>query len=152
MSKENKSSETAQQSGPSQVTTTEETVTAIPHGIGLAELAASINLIGSEATSVTNPQAPLSSRTLRIPGSPERSDDRKSLVKTSPILGRPKRYALELWVEIEVSSDHFLPPKDDSILEDFARESFDQAYTWMHLCVSGQRWSYVGLLWQERHP
>ena len=58
MSKENKSSETAQQSGPSQVAATEEMVTAIPHHIGLAVLAASINLIGSEATSVTNPQAP----------------------------------------------------------------------------------------------
>ena len=111
MSKENKTSETAQQSGLSQVTATEETVTAMPHGIGLAELATSINLIGSEAASMTNLQAPLSSHTLRVPGSPERSDDKKSLVRTSPILGRPKRYALELWVEIEVSLDHFLPPE-----------------------------------------
>ena len=103
MSKENKSSETEQQSGPSSVTAMEETVTAIPHRIGLADLATSINLIGSEAASVTNPQAPLSSSVSRIPGSPERPDDKKSLVTTSPILGRPKRYALELWVEIEVS-------------------------------------------------
>ena len=93
MSKENKGSEIAQQSGPSQVTATEETVTAIPHRIGLADLATSINLIGSEAASMTNPQAPLSSCISRIPGSPERSDDKKSPVMTSPILGRPKRYA-----------------------------------------------------------
>ena len=109
MSNENKSSETAQQPGPSQVTATEEMVTTISHRMGLADLAASISSIGSEATSVTNPQAPLSSRVLRIPGSPERSDNKKSPVKTSPILGRPKRYALELWVEIEVNSDHFFP-------------------------------------------
>ena len=113
MSKENKSSETAQQSGPSQVTATEEMVTAIPHGIVLAELATSLNLNGSEAASMTNLQAPLSSHISRIPGSPERSDNKKSPVKTSPFLGRPKRYALELWVEIEVSSDHFLPPEDN---------------------------------------
>ena len=147
MSKENKSSETAQQSGPSQVTATEEMVTAIPHGIGLAELAASINLIGSEATSMTNPQTPLNSHTLRIPGSPERSDDKKSPVRTSPILGRPKRYALELWVEIEVSSDHFLPPKDDSISEDFVRESFDQAYpgcTGVYLDMDGHMLAFYG--------
>ena len=147
MSKENKSSEIAQQSGPSQVTATEEMVTAIPHGIGLAELATSINLIGSEATSVTNPQAPLSSRTSRIPGSPERSDDKKSSVRTSPILGRPKRYALELWVEIEVSLDHFLPPEDDSISEDFARESLDQAYpgcTGVYLDRDGHMLAFYG--------
>ena len=147
MSKENKSSETAQQSGPSQVTAMEETVTAIPHGIGLADLATSINLIGSEAASVTNPQAPLSSRISRIPGSPERSDDKKSPVKTSPILGRPKRYALELWVEIEVSSDHFLPPEDDSISEDFARESLDQAYpgcTGVYLERDGHMLAFYG--------
>ena len=95
MSKENKSSETAQQSGPSQVTASEEMVTTIPHCIGLADLATSINLIGSEAASVTNLQAPLSSHISRIPGSPERSDDKKSPVKTSPILGRPKRYLRE---------------------------------------------------------
>ena len=147
MLKENKSSETAQQSGPSQVTATEEMVTAVPHGIGLAELAASIDLIGSEAASMTNPQAPLSSRILRIPGSPERSDDKKSPVKTSPILGKPKRYALELWVEIEVSSDHFLPPKDDSISEDFARESLDQAYpgcTGVYLERDGHMLAFYG--------
>ena len=147
MSKENKSSETAQQSGPSQVAAMEETVTAVPHRIGLADLATSINLIGSEAASVTNPQAPLSSRISRIPGSPERSDDKKSPVKTSPILGRPKRYALELWVEIKVSSDHFLPPEDDSISEDFARESLDQAYpgcTGVYLDKDGHMLAFYG--------
>ena len=147
MSKENKSSETAQQSGLSQVAATEETATTIPHCIGLADLAASINLIGSEAASMTNPQAPLSSRISRIPQSPERSDDKKSPVKTSPILGRPKRYTLELWVEIEVSSDHFLPPEDDSISEDFARESLDQAYpgcTGVYLDKDGHMLAFYG--------
>ena len=125
----------------------EEMVTAVPHRIGLADLAASINLIGSEATFVTNLQAPLSSRISRIPGSPERSDDKKSPVKTSPILGRPKRYALELWVEIEVRSDHFLPPEDDSISEDFARESLDQAYlgcTGVYLDRDGHMLAFYG--------
>ena len=83
MSNESKSSETAQQPGPSQVAATEETVTTVSHRMGLADLATSINLIGSEAASMTNPQAPLSSRVLRIPGSPKRSDDKKSPVKTS---------------------------------------------------------------------
>ena len=147
MLKENKSSETAQQSGPSQVAATEETVTAIPHHIGLADLAASINLIGSEAASMTNPQVPLSSHVSRIPGSPERSDDKKSPVKTSPILGRPKRYALELWVEIEVSSDHFLPPEDGSISEDVTRESLYQAYpgcTGVYLDKDGHMLAFYG--------
>ena len=122
-------------------------VTAVPHSIGLADLVTSINLIGSEAASVTNPQAPLSSRISRIPGSPERSDDKKSPVKTSPILGRPKRYALELWVDIEVSSDHFLPPEDDSISEDFARESLGQAYpgcTGVYLDRDGHMLAFYG--------
>ena len=122
-------------------------VTAVPHRIGLADLATSINLIGLEAASVTNLQAPLSSRVSRIPGSPERSDDKKSPVKTSPILGRPKRYALELWVEIKVSSDHFLPPEDDSISEHFARESLDQAYpgcTGVYLDRDGHMLAFYG--------
>ena len=96
---------------------------------------------------MTNPQAPLSSRILRIPGSPERSDDKKSPVKTSPILSRPKRYTLELWVEIEVSSDHFLPPEDDSISVDFARESLDQAYpgcTGVYLDRDGHMLAFYG--------
>ena len=147
MSKENKSSETAQQSGPSQVAATEEMVTTVPHHIGLADLATSIDLIGSEAASVTNLQTPLSSRISRIPGSPERSDDKKSPVKTSPILGRPKRYALELWVEIEVSPNHFLPPEDDLISKDFARESLDQAYpgcTGVYLDRDGHMLAFYG--------
>ena len=96
---------------------------------------------------MTNPQAPLSSHILRIPGSPERSDNKKSQVKTSPILGRPKRYALELWVEIEVNLDHFLPPKDDLISEDFARESLDQAYpgcTGVYLDRDGHMLAFYG--------
>ena len=68
-------------------------------------------------------------------------------MKTSPILGRPKRYTLELSVEIEVSSDHFLPPKDDSISEDFARESLDQAYpgcTGVYLDRDGHMLAFYG--------
>ena len=68
-------------------------------------------------------------------------------MKTSTILGRPKRYALELWVEINVSSDHFLPPEDDLILEDFVRESLDQAYpgcTGVYLDRDGHMLAFYG--------
>ena len=61
----------------------------------------------------------------RIPGSLDTRDQKK----TSPILAhQPRRYALQMWLEIEVSSGLFVPPEDDSYSVDFAMEVINRAY------------------------
>ena len=39
-----------------------------------------------------------------------------------------KRYALQIWLEVEVGPGYFLPPKDDSYSTDFALEVLNHAY------------------------
>ena len=39
-----------------------------------------------------------------------------------------KRYALQIWLEVEVGPGYFLPPEDDSYSTDFALEVLNRAY------------------------
>ena len=41
---------------------------------------------------------------------------------------RPKRYALQIWLEVEVGPGYFLPPEDDSYSMDYALEVLSLAY------------------------
>ena len=41
---------------------------------------------------------------------------------------KPKRYALQIWLEVEVGPGYFLPPEDDSCSTDFALEVLNHAY------------------------
>ena len=52
-------------------------------------------------------------------------DNRKS-TPNSPY--KPKRYALQIWLEVEVGPGYFLPPEDDSCSMDFALEVLNHAY------------------------
>ena len=61
----------------------------------------------------------------QISGSPDTKDQKK----TSPVLAhQPKRYALQMWLEIEVGPGVFVPPEDDSDSVDFAMEVINKAY------------------------
>ena len=42
---------------------------------------------------------------------------------------KPKRYALQIWLEVEVGPGYFLPPKDDSCSTDFTLEVLNHAYS-----------------------
>ena len=60
---------------------------------------------------------------------------------------RPKRYALQLWLEVEVGPGYFLPPEDDSFSMDFALEALNHAYpgcTGVYLDRGGHMMAFYG--------
>ena len=59
------------------------------------------------------------------PWSPNARDHRRS-TQASPL--KLKRYALQIWLEVEVGPGYFLPPRDDSYSMDFALEVLNRAY------------------------
>ena len=59
------------------------------------------------------------------PWSPKARDNWRS-TPASP--HKPKRYALQIWLEVEVGPGYFLPPEDDSCSMDFALEVLNHAY------------------------
>ena len=72
----------------------------------------------------------------------------KSPKKQTPALGaRPKRYALEMWVEIETSAGVHTAPKEDLYSVDFAIDCINHAYpgcTGMYLGVAGHMLAFYG--------
>ena len=60
---------------------------------------------------------------------------------------RPKKYALEMWVEIETSMGMHTAPEEDSYSVDFAIDSINRAYpgcTGMYLGVAGHMLAFYG--------
>ena len=72
----------------------------------------------------------------------------KSPKKQSPASGaRPKKYALEMWVEIETSAGIYTIPEEDSYSVDFAIDCINYAYpgcTGMYLGVMGHMLAFYG--------
>ena len=72
----------------------------------------------------------------------------KTPKKTSPTLAtRPKKYALEMWVEMEISLGMYSTPEDDSYSVDFAIDAINHAYpscTGMYLDVAGHMLAFYG--------
>ena len=72
----------------------------------------------------------------------------KSPKKQSPASGaRPKKYALEMWVEIETSAGIHSAPEEDSYSVDFAIDCINRAYpgcTGMYLGVAGHMLAFYG--------
>ena len=72
----------------------------------------------------------------------------KTPKKQSPTSAtRPKKYALEMWVEIETSAGMHSAPKEDSYSVDFAIDTINRAYpgcTGMYLGVAGHMLAFYG--------
>ena len=72
----------------------------------------------------------------------------KTPKKLSPTLAtRPKKYALEMWVEIEISPGMYSTPKDDSYSVDFMIDAINCTYpgcTGMYLDVAGHMLAFYG--------
>ena len=72
----------------------------------------------------------------------------KTLRKQSPTsVARPKKYALEMWVEIESSAGVHTTPEEDSYSVDFAIDSINCAYpgcTGMYLGVASHMLAFYG--------
>ena len=66
---------------------------------------------------------------------------------------RPKKYALELWVEIKTSSGVYSTPNEDSYSVDFAIDTINHAYpgcTGMYLGVAGHMLAFYGKMTNPR--
>ena len=72
----------------------------------------------------------------------------KTPKKQSPTSAtRPKKYALEMWVEIKTSTGVHSAPKEDSYGVDFAIDTINHAYpgcTGMYLGVTGHMLAFYG--------
>ena len=146
--KMSKESSPASQSKPIPASEAEETITLVSHTIGLTELTASLEALNTEvdkrSTIVHRTQTSSSSGANKIPGSPDTRDQKK----TSPApIHRPRRYALQMWLEVEVGPGLFVPPEDDSYSVDFAMEVINKAYpgcTGMYLDKAGHMLAFYG--------
>ena len=72
----------------------------------------------------------------------------KTSKKQSPASAtRPKKYALEMWVEIETSAGVYSFPNEDSYSVNFAIDTINRAYpgcTGMYLGVAGHMLAFYG--------
>ena len=123
------SSSPASPSRPVPASEQQETITLVSHVFGLSEVSASLKALNIEVerkpTVVHRTQTRYSPGASRTPWSPMARDNRRSTL-ASP--HKPKRYALQIWLEVEVGPGYFLPPEDDSFLTDFALEVLNHAY------------------------
>ena len=125
-----------------------ETITPVSHPIGLTELTASFEMLNTEvekrSTIVHCTQTSSSSGTNKIPVTPDTRDQKKT--SPAPIYW-PRRYALQMWIEVEVGPGLFVPPEDDSYSVDFAMGVINRAYpgcTGMYLDRAGYMLAFYG--------
>ena len=125
-----------------------ETITPVSHPIGLTKLTALLEALNTEVdkrlTVVHCTQTSSASGANKIQGSPDTRDQKKT---SSTLIHRPKRYALEMLLEVEVGPRLFVPPEDDSYSVDFMMEVINRAYpgcTGMYLDRAGHMLAFYG--------
>ena len=123
------SSNPASPSRPVPASEQQETVTPVSNVFGLSEVSASLDVLNIEVerkpTVVHCAQTSYSPGASRTPWSPNTRDNWRSI----PALPqKPKRYALQIWLEVEVGPGYFLPPEDDSCSTDFALQVLNRTY------------------------
>ena len=126
----------------------QETITPISHVFGLSEVSASFEALHIDLERKPNmvhrAQTSYSPGASRTQGSLNVWDCRRS-TPASP--HKPKRYALQLWLKVEVGPGYFLPPEDDSFSTDFALEALNHAYpgcTGVYLDRGGHMLAFYG--------
>ena len=126
----------------------QETLTTVSHAFGLSEVSASLEALTIEVerkpTVVHRAQASYSPGASMTPWSLNARDHRRS-TQASPF--KLKRYALQIWLEVEVGPGYFLPPKDDSYSMDFTLEVLNHAYagcTGVYLDRGGHMLAFYG--------
>ena len=107
----------------------QETITLVSHVFGLSEVSASLEALNIEVerkpTVVHCAQTSYSQGASQTPWFLDTQDNRRS---TPASHHKPKRYALQIWLEVEVGPGYFLPPEDDSCSTDFALEVLNCTY------------------------
>ena len=126
----------------------QETLTTVSHAFGLSEVSASLEALNIEVkrkpTVVHRAQASYSPGASKTLWSLNARDHRRS-TQASPF--KLKRYALQIWLEVEVGPGYFLPPEDDSYSMDFALEVLNHAYpgcTGVYLDRGGHMLAFYG--------
>ena len=126
----------------------QETVTPVSHVFGLSEVSASLEALNIEVKKKPNvvhrAQTSYSPGVSRTPGSPSPWDHRRS-TPVSP--QKPKRYALQIWLEVEVGHGYFVPPEDDSCSMDFTLKVLNHTYpgcTGVYLDRAGHILAFYG--------
>ena len=142
------SSNPASPSRPVLASDQQETVTPVSHVFGLSEVSASLEALNIKVerkpTMVHHAQASYSPGASMTPWFLRAQDNRRSTL-ASP--HKPKRYALQIWLEVEVGPGYFLPPEDDSCSTDFALEVLNRAYpgcTGVYLDRGGHMLAFYG--------
>ena len=142
------SSNPASPSRPVPASEQQETITLVSHVFGLSEVSASLKVLNIKVerkpTVVHCAQTSYSPGASRTPWSLNAWDNRRS-TPASP--HKPKRYALQIWLEVEVGPGNFLPPEDDSCSTDFTLEVLNHAYpgcTGMYLDRGGHMLAFYG--------
>ena len=123
------SSNPASPSRPAPASDPQETVTPASHVFGLSEVSASLEALDIDnelrPSVVHRAQASYTPEASRTHGPPEVRDPRRS-TPGSP--RKPKRYALQIHLKVEVGPGYFLRPEDDSFSMDFTLEALNRAY------------------------
>ena len=126
----------------------QETVTPVSHVFGLSEVSASLEALNIKVERkpavVHRAQTSYSPGASMTPWSPKAWDNRRS---TPASAHKPKRYALQIWLEVEVGPGYFLPPEDDSCSTDFTLEVLNHAYpgcTGVYLDRGGHMLAFYG--------
>ena len=142
------SSNPASPSRPVPASEQQETITPVSHVFGLSEVSASLEVLNIEVEKKPNvvhhAQTSYSPGASRTPWSPNMRDNRRS-TPASP--QKPKRYALQIWLEVEVGPGYFVPPEDDSYSMDFTLEALNRAYpgcTGVYLDRGGHMLAFYG--------
>ena len=136
------SSNPASTSRPVPASEQQETITPVSHVFGLSEVSASLEALNIEVEK--KPNVVHCAQTSYFPGvswtpwSPNTWDNWRS-TPVSP--QKPKRYALQIWLEVEVGPGYFVP------LEDFALEVLNCTYpgcTGVYLDRAGHMLAFYG--------
>ena len=142
------SSNPASPSRPVTASEQQETLTPVSHVFGLSEVSSSLEVLNIEVerkpTVVHCAQASYSPGASMTPWSPNARDHRRS-TQASPL--KLKRYALQIWLEVEVGPGYSLPPEDDSYSTDFTLEVLNHAYpgcTGVYLDRGGHMLAFYG--------
>ena len=142
------SSNPASPSRPVMASEQQETLALVSHVFGLSEVSTSLEALNIKVerkpTVVHRAQASYSPGASMTPWSPNARDHRRS-TQASPL--KLKRYALQIWLEVEVGPGYFLPPEDDSYSTDFTLEVLNHAYpgcTGVYLDRGGHMLAFYG--------
>ena len=137
-------SKPSRQVGSPTTPTGEESVTLVPQPSGLGALSASMSTKPERKTEAIQ-RAQIGSL---MGANGNNEPQNKSPKKQTPTSGaRPKRYALEMWVEIDTGAGVHTAPEEDSYSVDFAIDCINRAYlrcTAMYLGVAGHMLAFYG--------